>query len=290
MEISDLTVFKAVAKYGGITAAAMRLNRVPSNVTTRIQKLEEELGQALFIREKNRLKISSAGQTLLVYADQILGLAHSAKSELQSNEPAGTLRIGAMEAVAATRLVEPLQRFHVQYPNVQLQVKSSPTGILLEDVLQGNLDLALVADPVKDTRLKIMPLFKENLVMVSSLTHNKILKPQDLGVTPIILGFSHHCAYRKRLEQWLLAGDSIARIMEINSYHALLSCAAAGMGVGVVPKELLKNYPFTSSIRIHELPTSWRQTTTALIWHNQRVSSAMQAFSMCLQKNKNNKN
>lgn len=282
MEISDLTVFKAVAKHGGITAAAIQLNRVPSNVTTRIQKLEEELGQALFIREKNRLKISSAGQTLLGYAEQILGLAHSAKSQLQSNDPIGTLRIGAMEAVAATRLVEPLQRFHVQYPQVQLQVKSSPTGILLEDVLQGNLDVALVADPLKDARLFIRPLFKESLVMVSSLSHKKISKPEDLGTAPIILGFSHHCAYRKRLEQWLHAGDCIARIMEINSYHALLSCAAAGMGVGVVPKELLKNYPFTNSIRVHELPAKWRQTTTALIWHNDRVNSAMQAFETCL--------
>ncbi|MFT6905789.1 MAG: DNA-binding transcriptional LysR family regulator [Oleiphilaceae bacterium] len=282
MELADLTVFREVALSGGITYAAKKLHRVPSNVTTRIQKLEEELGQALFIREKNRLTISNAGKMLLIYADEILALVQSAKDQLQDSEPSGSLRIGSMEAVAATRLVKPLQYFHMQYPKVTLQVKASPTGVLLEDVVQGNVDLALVADPANDPRLYISPVFEERLVMVSSLGHKKILKPSDLGISPSILGFNHRCAYRNRLLDWFKAGDCIPNIIEMNSYHVLLSCAAAGMGVGMVPIELLKTYPFAESIRVHDLPEKWSRTTTALIWHNERVTPAMRAFEQYL--------
>ncbi|MBV1920487.1 MAG: LysR family transcriptional regulator, partial [Pseudomonadales bacterium] len=78
MEISDLKVFKAVVEEGGVTSAAKKLHRVPSNVTARIQKLENELGKTLFIRDRKRLVISSSGLLLMGYADKILQLADQA--------------------------------------------------------------------------------------------------------------------------------------------------------------------------------------------------------------------
>lgn len=282
MELSDLAVFKEVANCGGITRAAENLSRVPSNVTTRIQKLEEELGKALFIREKNRLKISPAGKQLLDYANQILDLAKAAKHQLQDSEPSGILRIGSMDAVAATRIVEPLQRYHQQYPDVQLNVKSAPTGVLIEDVLQGNLDLALVADPAQDSRLGFEPMFDEELILVSCLNHKAIQSPKDLGNKPTIMGFNHKCAYRTRLTDWLKSGHCIPRVVEINSYHTLLSCVAAGMGVGMVPKALLDSYPFSGSIQRHTLASKWRHTNTALIWRKDAYTPAMKAFSQQL--------
>ena len=81
MELSDLRVFRQVALSGGITRAAEKLNRVPSNVTARIKKLEEELGKNLFSRENKGLRISAAGEQLLSYAEKILDLAQEAVDE-----------------------------------------------------------------------------------------------------------------------------------------------------------------------------------------------------------------
>lgn len=285
MEISDLAVFKEVANSGSITRAAENLNRVPSNVTTRIQKLEDELGKALFIREKNRLKIAPAGKQLLEYANQILALAQAAKHQLQDSEPAGLLRIGSMDAVAATRIVEPLQQYHSRYPNVQLNVRSAPTGLLIEEVLQGNLDLALVADPAQDSRLGIQPMFDEELVLVSSLSHPAIKTPKDLGEQPTIIGFNPKCAYRNRLASWLKDGHCIPRVVEINSYHTMLSCVAAGMGICMVPKALLDTYTFSKSVQRHELSRKWSLTNTALIWRKDAFTPAMKAFAEILSPN-----
>jgi len=278
MEISDLQVFKQVADSGGITHAAKVLNRVPSNITARIQKLEEELEKPLFIREKNRLYISSAGQELLNYANQILTLANQAKQSLQGTQPSGTLRIGYMDAVAATRVVRPLKYFHEAYPEVTLHVNSAPTGLLIEQVIASDLDLALVADPEADSRLCIEPIFEEELVVVSCSQHGVIHHPRDLQNNPTVLGFNHKCAYRNRLTRWLAHGQCIAKVIEINSYHAMLSCVAAGMGIAMVPRALLNDYPFIDSIQCHTLPKAWSHSTTALIWRKDYESPAMSAF------------
>lgn len=278
MELSDLKVFQEVVLSGGITAAAQKLNRVPSNITARIQKLELELDIQLFVREKNRLRISPAGEQLLPYAQQMIKLSQQAISELQQTTPSGRLTIGAMEAVAATRLTEPLMRFHQEFPDVDLQIKSGATGYLIEQVLIGKIDLALVADPRNDARLEINSIFEEELVLVSDLKHKKITSTEDLKPEPTLLSFSHLCAYRNRLKDWTKAGGIAAQVIEISSYHTLLSCAAAGMGVGLVPKVLLDYYPFASSIQQHSLGPQWCHSTTAMIWRKDSLKPSMSSF------------
>src|SRR5262249_3417257 len=75
MDVADLRIFRSVVEEGGITRAAEKLNRVQSNVTTRVRQLEEDLGVNLFIREGKRLHLSPTGKLLLEYADRLLDLA-----------------------------------------------------------------------------------------------------------------------------------------------------------------------------------------------------------------------
>ena len=97
MDLTSLQIFKAVVARGGISRAAASLHRVPSNVTTRVKQLEEELGTKLFVREKNRLALSAQGRILLNYADQLLRLSAEAQAALRDGKPRGTLRVGALE-------------------------------------------------------------------------------------------------------------------------------------------------------------------------------------------------
>jgi DNA-binding transcriptional LysR family regulator len=101
MDLSDLRIFTTVVREGGITRAAERLNRVQSNVTTRIRQLEEDLDVSLFIREGKRLHLAPAGQALLGYAERLLALADEARAALKDPRPRGVFRLGAMESTAA---------------------------------------------------------------------------------------------------------------------------------------------------------------------------------------------
>ena len=111
MDLADLHIFRSVVQAGGVTRAAERLNRVQSNVTTRVRQLEAELGVDLFIRNGKRLHLSPAGQLLLDYADRLLDLAQEAREALHDEAPRGLLRLGAMESTASVRLPVPMNEY-----------------------------------------------------------------------------------------------------------------------------------------------------------------------------------
>lgn len=283
MELSDLKVFCTVAEQGGISKAAEMLHRVPSNITARIQKLELELGRDLFHREKNRLRISQEGEQLLSYAQRILSLADQAVEHLNSDVPTGVLRVGSMEAVAASRLSSVLYDYHKAYPEVTLEVTTRPTGDLIDKVLNGQLDVALVADPLDDARLHRLPIFEERLVLVSDKATTDISDPKQLGDDLTLLGFSSQCAYRNRLTQWVKQGKLTAKVIEINSYHTLLNCVTAGMGVGLVPEKLLELYPFAKDLNTHALPDTIADTVSTAIWRKDTVRPSVSAYLDILQ-------
>lgn len=278
LELSDLLVFQTVAEEGGISAAAAKLHRVPSNITARIQKLEMEVGTPLFVREKNRLSISRSGTRLLDYSRRILMLADEAVKELANSEPSGPLSVASMESVAAAHLAPWLSRYHQNYPDVELTVKSGATGVLIDAITCGEIDLAFVADPPEDSRLRSLPLVRETLVLVSHKQQKTIRHPDQLGNSPTLLGFNPKCAYRKRLESWLKQSVNTWQVTEISSYHTLLSCAAAGMGIGLVTQSVLATFPDADSLKIHKLPKRWSQTTTCMIARQDNQTSAVKAF------------
>lgn len=79
MDIGDLQVFEAVARFGGMNRAAAKLNTVQSNVTARIKALEADLGCALFARHSRGVSLTPAGQRLLPYADRASRLIADAR-------------------------------------------------------------------------------------------------------------------------------------------------------------------------------------------------------------------
>lgn len=102
MNHSTLEIFIQVAETQSVTQAAKRLGRAQSNITTRIQQLEEELSVELFVRGNKKMVLSPAGVQFLSYARRILSLAEEAKQALHPTTPGGSLRLGAMEATAAS--------------------------------------------------------------------------------------------------------------------------------------------------------------------------------------------
>ena len=287
MELSDLNIFKTVVETGGISPAAEVLNRVPSNITARIQKLEVELDKKLFIREKNRLRISPAGELLLSYAKKILLLANEALEQLNHEHPQGKLRLGSMGAVAASRLPAMLMDYHKEFPDVDLEVSTGPSSHLIKQVINGDLDLALVADPPRDQRLETMPVFIDTLVLVSDQSHKTINHPNDLGDQPTLLGFSSQCVYRTRLQTWMEENNVIAKVIEINSYYALLNCITAGMGIGLVPQKLLDFSHFKDGLKVHPLPSHLQKTTTHSIWRKDSAKPSLMAFNKLLMGSSN---
>jgi DNA-binding transcriptional LysR family regulator len=275
MELSSLRIFKTVAEEGGVTQAAARLNRVQSNVSARLTQLEESLGVSLFHRSGRRMLITEDGARLLAYTERLLQLADEAQASMRGDrQPSGQLRIGSMETTAAARLPLVLGQFHRQYPQVDLVLDTGPTDYLLQAVLNHKVDVALVAAPVERPELVQLPVFDEELVLLTDSLHGPVTSPADVGKRTL-LGFRSGCSYRRRLERWFAEGGvSPARIAEFGTFEAIIGCVAAGMGVAMMPKEVLKQRELAKSVRVHALPDDVARVQTMLVWRRDIVQHA----------------
>src|SRR4029434_7654632 len=103
MDFNSLKIFKAVVDEGGIIAAARKLHRVQSGVTTRIKHLEASLGVEVFLRDRRRLRLSPAGEIFLGYVEQLLRLAEQARHAVLGDVPCGVLRLRPFESTGARR-------------------------------------------------------------------------------------------------------------------------------------------------------------------------------------------
>jgi DNA-binding transcriptional LysR family regulator len=277
MDLAALRIFSAVVREGGVTRAAERLHRVQSNVTTRVRQLEDDLGQPLFIREGKRLHLTPAGQTLLGYADRLLALADEARDAVQDARPRGVLRLGAMESTAAVRLPGPLADFHRLHPDVAIELRTGSPDILAKAILAGELDAAFVAEPIADAPFDKMHAFDEVTVIVSAPGHPPIGRK---GSAPrSVLVFENGCPHRKRLEDWYARrGELPERSIELGSYHAMLGCVVAGMGIALLPESVLTTFPERKRLMVHRLPTAESRAETVLIWRKGAMAANIQAL------------
>ncbi|ANY15245.1 LysR family transcriptional regulator [Bordetella pseudohinzii] len=253
MELSDLRIFLAVAREQSVTRAAQALDRVPSNVSTRVQQLEDRLGRALFTRENKRMQLSDAGQTLAAYAVRLLDLAQEAEQALSAAEPGGRLRLGSMESTAASRLPAPLARLHGRWPDLDIQLRTGTTRFLADAVASHALDCAIVAHPAAERPADVGAL-GAGLHGEYLFTEELLLVMPPGGAEPRALAtFARGCAYRERAEQWLReAGTDPARLqmLELASYHAILACVMAGSAMAVLPRSVLALQPASLPTRV----------------------------------------
>ena len=265
MDLSDLRIFRAVAREGGVTRAAERLNRVQSNITTRVRQLEDDLGVELFLREGKRLHLAPAGQVLIDYADRLLALADEARDAVQDPRPRGVFRLGAMESTAAVRLPAPLSEYQRRHPEVTLELRTGNPRQLATAILAGELDAALAAEPIAEAPFEKAVVFEEPLVIVTPMRQTPI---GSRGGAPIaVVAFEDGCPHRKRLEDWFASrGEMPERVVEMSSYHAILGCVVAGMGISLVPKSVLATFPERKRLGVHILPRGQDRALTSLFW------------------------
>jgi DNA-binding transcriptional LysR family regulator len=277
MDLAALRIFRAVVQEGGVTRAAERLNRVQSNVTTRVRQLEDELGVALFIRDGKRLHLAPAGQVLLNYSERLLSLADEARLAVQDSKPRGIFRLGAMESTAAVRLPAALSEYHRRHPDVVLELRTGNPPKLAALILAGELDAALVTEPVADATFEKAPAFAEEAVIVSAVGRPGVDRKGVASRT--IIAFERGCPHRKRLEDWYAKrGEMPERTIELGSYHAMLGCVVAGMGIAMLPRSVLSTFPESKRLSIHKLPAGENRFEIVLIWRRGAGSSKVQAL------------
>jgi DNA-binding transcriptional LysR family regulator len=270
-------MFKSVVDEGGIIKAAHKLHRVPSSVTTRIKQLEASLGVTLFHRDRQRLHLSPTGELFLAYAERLIQLSDEARAAVSGGIPRGVLKLGALESTTASRLPRILAEFHRRYPEVRMELTTGTNDDLVNRVADRRLDAAFTAEPPAARSLEHIAVFPERLVIISNPGHAPIKRARDVEDTSLI-AFPAGCAYRRVLQRWV-GRESLAmlRVLELNSYHAIVACVASGTGIALVPESVLDTMPDTHVLR-HAIPKAQANITTPLVWRQGETSPPVLAL------------
>ncbi|MEA1065024.1 LysR family transcriptional regulator [Apirhabdus apintestini] len=278
MDLVQLEIFNAVADAGSISAAAQKIHRVPSNLTTRLRQLETDLGVALFIREKQRLRLSPAGHNFLLYSRQIIALVEHARAAISGEANMGKLILGALESTAAVRIPTILAEFNQRYSGIQLDLCTGPSGEMFDGVLDGALSAAFVDGPLLHPALEGIPVFDEEMVVIAAKSHPPILNAQNVNGENLY-AFRANCSYRRHFERWFQANDAVpGHIHEMESYHGMLACVIAGAGLAMMPRSMLESMPGCQQVSCWPLGAPWQNLTTWLVWRRGEKTPQLDSF------------
>jgi DNA-binding transcriptional LysR family regulator len=287
MDASDLKMFEAVARLGGIGRAALELNTVQSNVTARVRSLEQELSTRLFERHARGVTLTAAGLRLLPYAAEISDLlARARRSAMDDGTPKGTLAIGSLETTVAIRLPRIIASYAAAWPDVDLTLRTGTSAELVTRVLARELDGAFVAGPVDHADLAQEIVFREELVVVTAPTIDALQQMgaalQQIGRAGAlkILVLRVGCSYRQRLETVLATRGIVdVRVLEFGSLDAIVGCVSAGIGITLLPRAVVAEAARGGEVRLHDLPQQEAMVDTLFIHRRDGyVASALLAF------------
>lgn len=279
MDIKDLEIYRAVINHKNVTKAALELNYVQSNVTSRLAKLEKEVGASLLIRTNRGVLLTTAGERFLEYADKMLQLHREVVDSLSnSNTPSGQLTIGATDITTAARLPAVLTAFLESFPLVEFSLVNGSSEDLVQDVLKFNIEGAFITDTIDQPKITQECLIQEELILISNQDHPQIHTLKNLKNNTILV-FKSGCTYRRKLESWAQEEGAIVRKVEFGTIEGMVGCVKAGLGVALVSKLIAQQLNTDNKLKLHSVPEEYRLVTTVFIRrHDMPMTNALQRF------------
>ncbi len=230
LDTDTLRTFVAIAENGSFTRAAHQVFRTPSALSMQIKRLEETLGQSLFIRQARRVSLTPEGEVLLGYGRRLLKLNEEAVGRFLAPSLEGSVRLGTPDDVGTRVLPQVLTRFARSHPAVQVNVNAGRSVDLLKRLDDGELDLALVTLGHSDLSAK-----RGEVVHTEPL----VWAGRDGGVavqrSPLPLSLANHgCAWRE-MALGALDKAEISYRVAYNSEHCAGQEAAMLADLAVAP-------------------------------------------------------
>ncbi len=239
MDLRQLSALVAVADHGSFSAAARSLHTVQSNVSTHVARLERELGATLVDRASGTL--TPEGQIVVARSRRVQAELDALAADVASAhaDVSGPVRIGVIGTTARWLVPRLLEEMGEHYPGVHVVVVDATTTSLVPQLVNGQLDLAVVNLPVDDPDIVIQPLFEEDRVLVAPAGHPfydaERLTLADLGREPLLLE-PVGTSFRDQLDlQTRDAGIRLVPQAEVDGMRLLASLAFQGFGAALLP-------------------------------------------------------
>ena len=241
MELYQLRYFLAVADNGNFTRASERCNISQPSLSQQIKSLESELGHKLFHRLGRRAVLTEAGQVFLDRVRRILLAVEDASKELRDSPTIERrIKVGAVPTLAPFLLPLILERCRALYPYLLVHIHEDFRPDLVRGVAEGDLDLAVIPQPIKDSRLSVEVLYQEPLLLVVGKGHRLATKPaiaaRDLADESFVL-LGHTSTLSAEIERFCGDHDFVPKLghrcSQVSTVKALV---ALGPGISILPR------------------------------------------------------
>lgn len=252
-------IFYYVATCGSISAAAKKLLISQPAVTFQIQSLETQLGLTLFIRTKKGVTLTDEGKVFYEYIKKGIESFTNGENALTNmkNLDYGIIRIGASTTVSKHILMPYLEKFHEEYPNIDIRIVNTLTEDLLKELRNGNLDMLVLNLPTKEAKdLNIIKIKEVHDTFVGNKKYFEKTKGkltiENLNKYPLLFQKSPSNT-RTFLDNYLKKNkQEITPKMEIVSYNLIMDFVASGFGIGYATKEFIQKE--LEENKLYEIP------------------------------------
>ena len=241
MDLSELQVFLTVAREGSFSRAAERLFRTQPAVSLAIRKLEDDLGQKLFVRGARPVRLTDAGTLLKDYAERLINLRDEVKKGLSELEglQRGELALGVNES-SIHALMPAIAKFRELNPGIQIRVHRMFSRDIPHEVLNYRLDLGAISYVPRDPQLQATEIVKDELTLVVPPKHPLAKKREvdvaDLGAESFVAHIVESPFRRRVIELFARNRTVLNMPTEMPTIESIKRFVQMGMGVAIVPR------------------------------------------------------
>lgn len=283
MEFDQLKAFLTVAETGTFSRAAIRLATTQPILSRKVKMLETVLGAELFYRTGRGVVLSEAGKLLEHYARGILDTAQSARTAIQAlgASPVGHVTIGLPASIGTVLSVELVQEFRLVFPNVSIKVMEGYSGHVLEWLIAGRLDIAILYDSpaLRSKTLVSDTILTDELFLIGSPKDpahvgNGSMQASRLADIPLVLPSRPH-GIRMLVDNALArSGSAVAQVhTEIDAMHSMLALAESGMGYTILSYSSVRELVLAKRLRIWRIVNPTITRTLVITTTTQRPST-----------------
>ncbi len=242
VQIQSFKVFCDLAETESFTKAAQINGVTQSAVSQQVSSLEKQFKTLLIERSKKKFRLTREGELLYEYGKQVIQTYESLVARLQEVKDivTGTIRVATIYSIGLHDLPPYMKKFLKGFPTVTVHVEYQRANQVYDDVLGNVVDLGLVAYPNKDTRLEIIPLREETLVLICHPKH-PLAKEKHLKLAHLegqkFIAFESDIPTRKAIDKILRdSGVAVKNTMEFDNIETVKRAVEIEAGVSIVPE------------------------------------------------------
>jgi LysR family hydrogen peroxide-inducible transcriptional activator len=238
-DFHQLSHFLAVAKSGNFTRAAQDNGISQPALSRSIQKLERSIGEPLFERHPRGVKLTEIGTFFQVRAIQIRDLVDDTFTQLNEASNQFQIRLAVIPTIAPFLLPKVLTLFAKKHPGIKVQVQEDTTQNIVQLCKDGDIDIAIVALPIKEKYLETEPLFDDELILVipkgHSLDKKKKIHLSDIQEFPFITLDQQHCLSDNIAEFCQRQSFAPVTIERTNQLATIQELVSLQHGISIIP-------------------------------------------------------